>query len=240
MRQTIALAKESGYPPHHFTDPFIGACSLKLAMEEGDCQVYGRMVNFSTADSLVAWKDAGGLYHRRVFASRAHNIVAVELKRLDGSSFDLRVELARIDRDLDESFYSRVIAETARSVDPDFLSYRVSCRQETADQGLRGYCVGMRVVVQGGSSDVDASTLAITNADRVLLLIDCQPEFNERLVPPASLRDRLAALGTDYDMLLAEHVSLHSQLYNRVSLTLCPSAEEQVPTTAVAVGLGCG
>jgi len=42
MSFTMDLARESGYAERTLTDPFIGACSLKIAMPGSECTAYAR------------------------------------------------------------------------------------------------------------------------------------------------------------------------------------------------------
>lgn len=230
MALTIDLAKDKGYLQRELTDPFIGACSLKLDMPKTECTAYARAVDFETADSVVAWRDAAGLFHRRVFASRAAGIVAVQLGSPTGARCSVAMQLARIERDLDTEFYERVVTSTERTADPDFLSFRVTLTANSADQRLLGYRVGMRVVCTGGRKRVDARRLIIEGADSVLLLLAVAPDFAAAPLDGNAMRETLEGIRPDYEALLAAHAELHSGLFHRVSLQLCNRAEEQVAT----------
>ena len=230
MRLTIDLAKEKGYIQRELTDPFIGACALKIETGGKGFTQYARSVNFETADSVVAWRDESGLFHRRVFASRAHDLIVVEFKNMNGAHVNASFELSRIERDLDEDFYSKAVAETLRESGPGFLSFRVKLRRITEDQKLIGYCVGMRAVAVNGQAQVCGHILKVSDADKILLLIEVRPEFAGREVIPACLRKRLDCVMADYDQLLAEHAVKHSELFGRVSVSLGDRQEEQCPT----------
>lgn len=240
MKLTIDLAKEKGYLKRELTDPFIGACSLKLEMPETECTAYGRSVDFETADSIVAWKDDAGLFHRRAFASRAHGLVAIEIKSPDRTPLSISLELARIERDLDQDFYDKFVADTAYGVDPDFLSFRVKLNAMSADQRLLGYCVGMRVITAGGEQRVDGSKLRVRDAETVLLLIDVQPDFAGARADLEAIHKRLACITTGYEELLAAHAREHATLFNRVSLSLCDTDEEQAPVEELQEGSTVG
>ena len=240
MRLTIDLAKEAGYKQRTLTDPFIGACSLKLVMDQTDCIGYARSVDFRTADAVVAWQDGAGLFHRRVFASRTDEIVAVELKSPTGAPCSVSLELARIERDLDHAFYYEVVADTVVTTDQDFLSFRVKLNTLSQEQHLLGYCVGMRVVTAGGKRDVRDKALSIENAETVLLLIDIQPEFGGCPVSPENLHEKLDAIAPDYDEILAAHAKVHAALFNRVSFGLCEKAEERIATEDLQQGSETG
>lgn len=230
MALTVDLARQQGYQTRELTDPFIGACSVRLVMPAGEPVAYARSVDFETGGSIVAWKDDTGLVHRRTFASRADGIVAVELKRLEGALPAVGLELARIERGLDEEYYAAVVAETVRTVEDDFLGFRVRLNRTSDDQRLLGYSVSMRVVAPGGETRVHDRRLMVEGADRILLLIDVRPDTADAPVNPAAVRARLASIAADYDVLLERHAEIHRPLFNRLSLKLCARAEEHRAT----------
>lgn len=228
MKLTIDLAKKKGYRQRELTDPFIGACSLHLEMPETECTAYARSVNFETADSIVAWKDPTGLFHRRGFASRAQHILAFELKSPDAAPVNVSLELKRIERDLNQNFYDKVVADTSRAVDENFLSFQVKLNTMSDDQHLLGYGVGMRVIASGGRQFVDGPKLQIEDAVSVLLIMDVQPDFAGAPLDLDTVREKLQAMVPDYDELLDAHKTIHSSLFDRVSFRLCDRRHEQV------------
>lgn len=230
MRLTIDLAKQKGYLKRELTDPFIGGCALIIESQPSDCTEYARTTDFQTAESIVAWKDHGGLFHRRTFASRTRGLVATEISSPDGTHFDVSTKLARIERDLDLAFYDKAVADTAVTADGDFLSFRVKLNLMSPDQRLRGYCVVASVVAEGARKSVKENTLSIQDARSVLLLISIEPEFADSPVDPVALRKRLTGIAVDYDVIRAENASVHSSLFDRVSLAVCDRTEERVLT----------
>jgi len=231
MELTNDLAKAAGCERHTFTDPFIGACSLKIEMPPRICKLYARSTDFETGNAVVAWEDDSGLLHRRAFASRKDGVVAVEVKSPTGARFDIALELARIERDLDCELYDRAVAETLRSADEDFLGFRVRFNELSEGQSLLGYCVGMRAVQTAGRSSVNGYALEVSGAERVLLLVDIQPEFAGHPVTPGGLREKLEGLPANYDRLLAAHADVHSDIFGRVSLSLCDRSDEKIETS---------
>jgi alpha-L-fucosidase 2 len=240
MAFTMDLARAAGYAKRSLTDPFIGACSLKLLMPDRDFGLYARSVDFASGDSVTAWKDVAGLFHRRVFASRADNLIALELESPNGTAFDLSFELARIERDLDRAFYDKAVAETLRTADGSFLSFRVKLHRMSGDQRLLGYCVGMRVVQTGGKAVVAGNVLQATGCRSLLLLVDVRPEFANSPVAPEELRERLGEVEPDYDDLLSKHAGIHSELFGRVSLGLGDRSEEKTETGELQNGSEVG
>lgn len=230
MRLTMDLAKQKGYPSRELTDPFIGACSLMLDMPASACTAYARSVNFETGEALVAWEDEAGRFHRRVFASRADGVVAIELKSPHGALCNVSLELARIERDLDHDLYARAVDDTTHTVDENFLGFTVKLRTMSDEQQLRGYSVGMRVVSTGGRRRVAGRRLNVQDAERVLLLIEVRPSTTVFPVEIDDLRERLQGITPAYEALRDAHAAIHAALFHRVTLALCDKTEEQVAT----------
>jgi len=68
------LKAEEDFPFYNTTDPFVGACALDLIMQEPlDHSSYVRSTNFETGESLVAWEDNSGIYHRQAYAAHITN-----------------------------------------------------------------------------------------------------------------------------------------------------------------------
>ncbi len=230
MALTMDLARESGYPERTLTDPFIGACSLKIAMSESECAAYARSVDFETGDSVTAWKDGSGVFHRRVFASRAAGVVAVRIASPHGTHFNASLELARIERDLDPEFYDTAVVETTRTTSEGLLVFRVRLTEFSPDQALHGYSVAMRVVPEGGRPRVDGDVLNVADARGILLLIAVEPELACQPVTSDDMRLRLDGIEPDYERLLADHARIHSEIFGRASFTLCDRELEKRET----------
>jgi hypothetical protein len=222
MDLTVELIERANYPAEMFTDPFIGACSLHLSMPQpqDEPDAYARTIDFDTGESVVGWSDARGIFRRGMHASRADGLMAMAISSPSGTLFDLSLELARIERDLDEGFFNKVVKSIQAEAAPGFLGLEVSFNSFGPDPGLTGYAVGMRVVPTGGQALASGGRLSLTGVSQVLLLVDIQPSYSGKPAAAAVIRDRLEEIEPRYDELLAAHARIHGDMFRRVGFSL--------------------
>lgn len=231
MVKTIELARAAGYPEEMLTDPFIGACSLRILMDDQEeYSAYARSVDFRTGDALVAWKDKLGLFHRRMFASRTDNIVALQVRSPNGVRINARMRLERIERQFDQANFDKAVADTGTTTEPDSLTYSVAFNRLWETQPLTGYCTGARIVAKGGAAISDGDTVEVKDADELVILIRTEIAYGDREVVPGDLLGRLAELEPDYDRLLSGHAKIHGELFGRAQLRLSDPSDQLVST----------
>ena len=236
MRFTMDLAREAGYERRTLTDPFVGACSLRVSMEESSVDRYARSVDFATGDSVTAWSDASGIYHRRVFASRARGVVAIEISSPTSSPISASLSLARIERDLDTELFASMITREDATVDADLIAYGVQFKRLVPSQRLLGYDVLARVVATDGETNSTTAGLSVSNATRLVILVEIQPDLSDRPLDRDAVVQRLRDLSVDYDQLLSEHAAIHGEMFGRVALAL--GDPDDATTDAVALQEG--
>lgn len=232
--RVVSVAKSEGYKGKHWTDPFIPACDLRLGMPaEGSVTGYERTVDFSTAVATVSWSDDRGRFKRRMFASRADDVIVISItgptEALDCRlSFETRPAKGTGGWGPDEMF-AKGIKECLRSAGDGDLFYRCSFKNPWKG-GLEGYEVVAKVASKGGKMRKDGEALAVTGADEILILL--------RTVPLADMSDAgdgktLAVLGKlepDFQRLLDRHVALHKPVFERARLNLGGGADRSLPT----------
>jgi hypothetical protein len=77
----VELANRNGYKGKHWTDPFIPACDLQIRMDHrGAMRNYERSVDFATGVASVAWDDDRGRFSRRLFVSRADDVIVMSIR----------------------------------------------------------------------------------------------------------------------------------------------------------------
>ena len=231
--RVVSLANAAGYKGKHWTDPFIPACDLRLGMPaKGAITGYERTVDFSTAVASVSWSDDRGRFERRVFASRADEVIAVSITGPKGT-VDCRLSLeTRPAKDTGgwgpERMFAKGIKESSRSVGDGDLSYRCSFRNPWKG-GLEGYEVVARVVPKGGTMRKDGESLAVTGADEILVLLRTVPLTDFSKAGDGTTRAALSKLAPDFRCLLDRHVALHKPVFERVRLDLGGGADRELP-----------
>ena len=229
-----------------WTDPFHPGFIIKLDQTlAGDITEYARVEDFSTGEVWAQWRTPDGGFARRMFVSRADNIIAVLFTGPKGK-VSARLRMDKIGNKLIES----TITHTERLI----------ATHNTYINGKGGYDGAVRIIPEGGSLSCDGQSVRIADADRLTVLLRLQPwktpltnseawpyspdnpDFkNGNQSAPHSqkaalvyqpqwmdeLKRDLAALPTDYDQLLAPHAKAHGAIFNRVSLDLGASGSER-------------
>ena len=116
----VETANKEGYGGKRWTDPFIPACDLKIAMPPvGSVRNYERSVDFATGVAAVNWADDRGTFSRRVFASRADGLIAMSISGPAKGTVTCRLQFAmrptKARAEAMRSRCSRTVSATSRS-----------------------------------------------------------------------------------------------------------------------------
>jgi len=226
----VTTADQAGYRGKRWTDPFIPACDLNLHMEpRGQVNDYQRSVNFANGVAAVNWNDERGSFTRRVFASRADDLIAVSLSAATKGTLDCRLQLAT--RPLagqggwnPEQMVKIGIKEAVTGAGDGFLTYRCAFRRNWKNS-LQGYEVAARVIARGGHSSTSGNVLEVSGADELLVLmrVELLEDFEQSHLP--AMRASLGGLDTDFSKLLERHAAIHGPMFERVRLDLGGAAD---------------
>jgi len=241
----VATADKAGYGGKRWTDPYIPACDLKLRMEpRGEVNDYQRSVDFATGVAAVHWSDQRGAFTRRVFASRADDLIAVSLSGATKGSLDCRLQLAT--RPLEgqggwnpEQMIKIGIKDVNRSAGDGALTYRCSFRRSWQGS-LQGYEVAARVITRGGHSAPAGDAIQITGADEVLVLmrVELLNDFTQSRLP--AMQAALGGIDADFAKLLDRHAAIHRPLFERVRLDLGGGADRALASEELLEKSGVG
>ena len=241
----VATADKAGYGGKRWTDPFIPACDLKLLMEpRGDVRKYQRSVDFANGLATVNWNDDRGAFTRRVFASRADDLIAVSLSAATKGTLDCRLQLAT--RPLEgqggwnpEHMVKIGIKETMKGAGEGYLTYRCSFRRSWKDS-LQGYEVAARVITRGGHSTPVGDSIQVSGADEVIVLlrVELLKEFEKSRLP--ANQAALDGVGADFSSLLDRHTAIHGPLFERVRLDLGGGADRALTSEELFEKSGVG
>lgn len=196
--------------------------------EGGEVSGYRRTCNYSTGEITVRWHDDRGDWERQTFISRADNVMVQRLQKPTDAVLNCTVKLGT-DKGMHFPSGMKFTYETT----PECMVVRAVYPQPSKT-GNAGYEGVTRVVVRGANATVttEGNALKIDGADEVLLLTraeryysDCTAAFES-----GEVRAALNALDADYNTLLAAHVAVHGELYDRMSLDLGASDEARAMT----------
>ena len=141
-----------------------------------------------------------------------------------------RLEL--LPRDPDDARFKANVSGTETAADESALTYR-SGFVNAYPGSIHGYEGVARIVLRGGASKTEGSALLITGADQVLVFVDIAMLYDFDRSRIDRMKDRLAELPVDYDVLLRRHESVHGELFNRMRLDLGGGAADHGLATEV-------
>lgn len=215
------------------TDPFHPAFFLRLDMKRKSNAFtdYRMTEDFKTGELNARWSDSQGDWSRKLFVSRTDNIIVISISGPKGKvDCDISMEVKH------ELVKSDIVAEKG------WIS-----AHNTYKKGKGGYDNLIRVIHTGGAMSARDSSLSITGADNILLVMQVKGwktplskeqseawafspenpyfkgEYTTNNLP--EMKQLLAGLQSDYVKLFTPHAKEHGALYNRVSVDLGGGAD---------------
>jgi len=224
------LSKQSDF---YYPDPFVPVCDMNIKMDkQGNIQDYQRSVDFSTGEAVVYWKDDNNAYERRIFVSRADNIVVMRMKsqKKGGLNCNLCFKQREVSSDLPKKYKNEIFEGIYRPSSEFIKNIKITNKNHFltySHEFSRAYPSSIKsiegvayVVVDGGEQIDKASSQYIKNANEITVLIDIEPDYQIGISNEPKIKDKLASMTYDYDELLARHVKLHGALFKRMRLDL--------------------
>ena len=211
--------------------PFEPAFDMGIEMETTHpFRVYRRSLDFETGEVTVRWTEGKTNYQRRLFVSRADDVVVMTITADQPGSVTCGVRLfphalGRIGGILSGKVVEMPEAQLTfeRSAEDGWLEIRG--RFEIGDEfgGLA------RVVAKGGTVETSEETVRVTGADEVIVILKLFANENSGKALER-IRTEIAAIGPDYSKLLNRHVPLHRKLFDRVKLDLHGGEKRRLST----------
>lgn len=231
-----ALAQKEGYEGTHWVDPFMPVCSLRLVSPGAEpAEDYVRAVDYATGVVSTRWRGPGGVTLQRVFASRADDVVVVELQR-GGRPFDVDLGFVQHDPRVapeddrpDPAHFRAVEARAAGSR----LEYRAQFAQAW-EGSATGALALAEVSTDGGEIAAADDRLQVRGARSVLVRIKVTAVSAADAAPLDRLARELADAPARYAELLARHVAVHGEIFKRSRLDLGGTdADHRLPAKAL-------
>ncbi|MDR2027777.1 MAG: glycoside hydrolase N-terminal domain-containing protein, partial [Prevotellaceae bacterium] len=217
-----------GNNPWYARDPFIPGFQIHIEQESdtGGTE-YQRSVNFETGETFTEWKNGKGFFRRSAFVSRPDSLIVIRLTgsaKINASISFAEVPVSR-GRDRGASadpflLHEECFTELKPELTGQWLTFKARYRYSNIYNPYGGYEGVGKVINRGGTLRYLGGSVIATDVDELLVIVKIEP------VPlkTESLADRLMTCieskQTDYGHLLAEHVKVHGDLYNRVKLDL--------------------
>ncbi|HUG53038.1 MAG TPA: glycoside hydrolase N-terminal domain-containing protein [Vicinamibacteria bacterium] len=216
----------SGQESFRYPDPFVPAFELGLRMDAGPHVTdYLRSVDFETGEASVQWADTRGLFVRKLFVSRADGVAAMLVTGPGPGSVSGRLELRS--REPGHERFRKHVREAKSAAAGEFLTYRH--RFTNAYPGSVHALEGVALVKpKGGSSRAEGSSIVITGADELLVIVDVSVIYEEEASSIDGTKARLSGVSGDYGRLLDRHARIHGGLFKRMRLDLGGGADHHL------------
>ncbi len=247
-KQATELAFEfSGQEGFMYPDPFVPVFDMGIKMEaEGDVRDYMRSVDFETGEATVHWADDRGIFERRLFVSRADGVAVLLITGPKPAAVSCKLKLGPRSpseklgtRKLEQSaaVFKEYVKDVKATADESGLSF--SSNFTKAYPGSIHAMNGLAyVIAKNGTKKADGDTLTVSGADSVLVFVDIKPiyeafdprkpEKSPSLACFKKTKQTLAKLSGDYKKLLADHVAIHGEMFNRMRLDIGGGADHKL------------
>lgn len=184
---------------------------------ETDTSDYERMLNMEEGVAYVSYKAGESSYTREYFVSRKSDVVVVRYAS-DVKPFDLTISLSRPERGV-------------MGFEDDMLT--LEGELDSGAEGVDGVKYKTLLAVRCGdaASYADSLGLHVEKAREVTLIVSSATSYFYKDDYPQIARQKLdMALDKPYSELKSEHVKLHSELYNRVDISLQGNGDARLTT----------
>jgi len=190
---------------------------LNVSMESNGAPLeYRRETNLETGEISVFWTDNRGNWVRRIFVSRTHNVIAMELTAPAGSLINAKLRLAEAPGKLAGDIGSVRIEHGEAE-----MYFHAAYGRTMGKKKPEGYHALARVVVSGGRTGaVENERLEIVGAKRAFVLMRLEYLDDAAAADRAALRLALSKLPGEYGELLMPHSIVHGEMFRRVTLDL--------------------
>ena len=213
--------KRRGYDPDIGYPLPLADLKIKMPVSRG-FRNYRRELDMETGEVLVKWNDDGVDYQRKLFVSRADDIVLMEI---DCSAEDLTASFTlNLHDPLDARTLKHGDAPLPQAVEVTAENNEYIRYAALNDDG-HDFGAVARVVAASGTLTADAGSIHATECNKVLIAIKVFTH-ERRQEAWSRLQVELDALEMDYEKLLAPHAELHGEMFGRVEVDLGATEEE--------------
>lgn len=195
--------------------------------EEGVPYDYLRTMDYRTGESCVYWSDNRGKWVRKAFVSEPDHCFVQFLKAPEGSRFSAEIKLndlgvletenRRGDIWMPESM--QMMLKTTISSLLAEAHYKI---------GENGYGVAVRVIQEGGQTQVNGNLVSVTDAERIMLIMRVEYREKYETGQAEEILGSLMQMSDSYEELLALHAKKQAAVMDRCVLRLEGNKEDEL------------
>jgi alpha-L-fucosidase 2 len=230
-----------------YTESFmpLGDLHIRQDLQGQETSGYRRSLDIRDGIASTTFTAGGVRYRREVFASNPDQVIVVRLSADRPRQLNLELEAAsQLRSDVTPAGNALVLQGKAPAhVDPNYVKYNaepIVYEDSTGCKGMRFELI-VQPQVTDGTVETAGKRIAIRGASEVVLLLSAATSFNGYdQCPDSAGKDQHAlarahlerAAGRGYAALRAAHLADFRRLFDRVSLSINPSAPDRsaIPT----------
>lgn len=227
----VDLSHLEGYGRKRATDPFIPAFQLNVVGDSTNVIDYARIVDFTSGEIEVKWKNEKGVFSRKLFISRHDNVIVMKLTSNDNTPISNTFSLTRILNadenrlkkfELDENLGISKVESNASSKGLTFRAwYEKAYKNGYAGyNSYEGYEGAVKIIQSGGEVKIQNDKFIVNGASEIILLSKIEPSKNMERSNLDDLFGQLETFEADYDKIFEKHQIVHNDLFSRVTLDL--------------------
>ncbi|MCK0473678.1 glycoside hydrolase N-terminal domain-containing protein [Halalkalibacter sp. APA_J-10(15)] len=188
---------------------------LKVRMSNKEVfQHYRRVLNMETGEIEVSWQEGKQRMSRRLFVSRADDVIVYELQSDEEiDSVDFQVSLHKSDSHKMHDKVEELSKTVKVKADGDFLFYSVT-NDDYTDFGAV-----IRIVPMNGQCVTNTQSINCKQVKKIIVFIKVFVKSDHQL-EWSKLQKELLLYRPNYQEHLNLHVPLHQQLFHSASLSL--------------------
>ena len=191
---------------------------------------YRRELDLDTAIARVTYTAGNARFSREVFVSPTEQVIVMNLTADRPGAVSFAASLTTPQQ---ATIAAEVPGRDGMASGALFL--RGENREASGIQGALKFQVGVRILVDGGTTTANDGTIAVSNANSALILIAAATSYiSDNDVtgdPEARVRADLdRAKGQTFERLRSAHVREHQRLFRRVTLNLGVTDAANLPT----------
>ena len=183
---------------------------------------YRRILDMETGEIKVTWNDGDTAYQRKLFVSRSHDYVVMEFTASGDNTLLTDISLDLHDRD-DAHLCHETDPKLPSELEVTSTADGIIRYAAKNDDGTDFGAVARIIAPKETLSQIEGG-IQISKGTQALVVLKVFIK-GDRHQDWARLEKELVAAPESYDTLLAPHVALHQELFNRVSLDLGSSEE---------------
>jgi alpha-L-fucosidase 2 len=190
---------------------------------------FARTLEFGSGEAVIHWTDGKGDWKRRVFASRADNVVVLTVEPPAGQVIDTDIEIDFTIEPDQETTLRRWTGWVPEGLEFDAIyhvdSIMATGRYDQKTVGPKGYAAAARVFAPEGAVHSGAGSLRVEGARSLVIVarLDWYRDIPDDAA--VALLREIQEIEPDYDALLERHRAIHAPLFDRVRLELSQGEE---------------